>query len=72
MTLHFDSDTDTCYFSEKITSFPLDKLHELDGTEESSPIHDFTFYGDEFMGLHKQMSGIGPSSVIPEVDHVDG
>ena len=63
MTLQFDSDTDTRYFSEKITSFPLNKLHELYENDEGHPIRDFTFYGDEFTNLHQQMNETGSSSV---------
>ena len=65
MTFHFDSDTDTRYFSEKITSFPLEKLHELYISDEGHPIRDFTFYGEEFTNLHQQMSRSELSSVSP-------
>ena len=52
----FDSDTDTRYFSEKLTSFPVAKLHELYENEEGHPLRDFTFYGDEFSHLHQEIN----------------
>lgn len=56
--LEFDSDTDTRYFLEKYTNFPLEKLPLLSSLEQRSEVSDYTFIGTEFSEYDQLKSAV--------------
>ena len=69
--MEFDSDTDTRYFNEKYTKFPIDQISSIYTTGGDNWVEDYTFVGDEFcLDEHTNIDIAEPVEAIQESDNI--